>query len=391
MQSSEVDSAGGVEPEEAVGFPGILGVTEEGFEVGGRSSPGEEFVLEDGGIDEADELVLRRQLHEFFEDGRVLVGLEAAAGFDEVLRDGEAVEVVGEGGEFGVDDLAEDLDFGAGPGERMADAAEDNEFVHEGRIEGREDLEVLGLVVEGDGHGPDGAQGDGLAVLGVAGLVDVEQHGFDVGAEGAPGVDIAAGCLVGDAEVLGGEEVAVELRGTTHVAVGLGDAAAEEFGDDLSLHEGLAARSWTDQRECLRCSPGACQDGLPAEREPEYEAPVLVVVLVEEVVEVGLETGGVAGDGWERCDGICYEDLAVEAGLVAGDGAGVTDAGIPGAAQEFAIDVRGAGLVLRGGDAGLGEVGSDALAVDLSVIAPRVAGPPLAGIGIVVEVVKRIR
>ena len=74
-----------------------------------------------------------------------------------------------------------------------------------------------------------------------------------------------------------------------------------------------------------------------------------------------------------------------------GDGAGVTDAGITGAAQEFAIDVRGAGLVLRGRDAGLGEVGADALTVDLGVITPGVAGPPLAGIGIVVEVVKRIR
>jgi hypothetical protein len=77
--------------------------------------------------------------------------------------------------------------------------------------------------------------------------------------------------------------------------------------------------------------------------------------------------------------------------LVTGDGAGVTDAGIPGATQEFAIDVRGAGLVLGGGDAGLGEVGADPLAVDLGVITPGVAGPPLAGIGVVVEVVKRIR
>jgi len=237
MQSRQIDAAGGVEAKEAVGFPGILGVAEDGFEVGGRPSPGEEFVLEDHGVDESDELVLWRQLHEFFEDGWVLVGLEAAAGFDQVLRHGEAIEVVGEGWEFGVDDLAEDFDFGAGPRERIADAAEDNELVHEGRVEGREDLEVLRFVVKGDGHSPDGAERDGLAVLGVAGLVDVEQHGFDVGAEGAPGVDVAAGRLVGDAEVFGGEEVAVELGGAGHIAVGLGDAAAEEFGDDLSLHE----------------------------------------------------------------------------------------------------------------------------------------------------------
>ena len=298
MQTRQVDATGRVEAEEAVGLAGVFGVAQSGFEVSGGASPGEELVLEDRGVDEPDELVLWRQLHEFFEDGRVLVGLEAAAGFDQVIWHGEAVEVVGEGGEFGVDDLAEDLDFGAGPRERIADAAEDNELVHKGRVEGREDLEVLGLVVEGDGHGPDGAQGDGLAVLGVAGLVDVEQHGFDVGAEGAPGVDIAAGCLVGDAEVLSGEEVAVELGGAGHIAVGLGDAAAEEFGDDLGLHEGLAARSGADQRQRLRSSPGAGQDSLTAEREPEDEAPVLVVVLVEEVMQVGLETGGVAGDGW---------------------------------------------------------------------------------------------
>ena len=77
--------------------------------------------------------------------------------------------------------------------------------------------------------------------------------------------------------------------------------------------------------------------------------------------------------------------------MVASDGAGVADPGVPGTAQEFAIDVGGAGLVLRGGDAGLSEVGADALTVDLGVIAPGVAGPPLAGIGVVVEVVKRIR
>ena len=74
-----------------------------------------------------------------------------------------------------------------------------------------------------------------------------------------------------------------------------------------------------------------------------------------------------------------------------GDGAGIADPGVPGAVQEFAIHVGGARLVLGGGDAGLSEVGADALAVDLSVIAPGVTGPPLAGIGVVVEVVKRIR
>ena len=129
MQSSEVDAARGIEPEKPVGLPGVLRIAQGGFEVGSRSSPDEELVLEDHGIDEADELVLGGELHEFFEDGGVLVGFQAAAGFDEVLRHDEAVEVVGEGLEFGVDDFAEDFDFGARPGERGADAAEDNEFV----------------------------------------------------------------------------------------------------------------------------------------------------------------------------------------------------------------------------------------------------------------------
>jgi hypothetical protein len=252
-------------------------------------------------------------------------------------------------------------------------------------------LEVLRFVVEGDGHSPDGAEGDGLAVLGVAGLVDVEQHGFDVGAEGAPGMDVAAGCLIGDAEVLGGEEVAVELGGATHIAVGLGDAASEEFGDDLSLDEGLAARGGTDEGKGLRSSPGVGEDGAAAEREPVDEAPVLVVVLVQEVMEVGLETGAVAGDGFQWRDGFGDENLAVKASAVTGDGTGIADAGVPGAAQEFAIDVGCTGLVLGRGYAGLSEEGPDALSVDLGVIAPGVTGPPLAGIGVVMEVVKRIR
>ena len=93
-------------------------------------------------------------------------------------------------------------------------------------------------------------------------------------------MDVAAGRLVGDAEVLSGEEVAVELSGAGHIAVGFGDAATEELGDDLSLHEGLTAGSGSNEGEGLRCSPGACQDSLPAEREPVDDAPVLVVVLV---------------------------------------------------------------------------------------------------------------
>lgn len=129
MQSSEVDAARGVEPEEPVSLPGVLRITQGGFEVSSGSSPDEGFVLEDHGIDEADELVLWGELHEFFEDGRVLVGFEAAAGFDEVLRYDEAVEVVGEGLEFGLEDVLKDGDFVAGPGEGMADAAKDDEFV----------------------------------------------------------------------------------------------------------------------------------------------------------------------------------------------------------------------------------------------------------------------
>ena len=74
-----------------------------------------------------------------------------------------------------------------------------------------------------------------------------------------------------------------------------------------------------------------------------------------------------------------------------GDGSGVADAGVSGALKEFAIDVGGAGLVLRGGDARLGEESSDAIAVDLGVITPEVTGPPLAGVRIVVEVVERVR
>ena len=122
-----------------------------------------------------------------------------------MLRDGEAVEVVGEGLEFGLEDVLKDGDFVAGPGEGMADAAEDDEFVEQRRVERGEDLEVFGLVVQGDGHGPDGTEGDGLAVLGVAGLILGEQHGFDVGTQGAAGMDVAAGRLVFDCQVLGCE------------------------------------------------------------------------------------------------------------------------------------------------------------------------------------------
>ena len=71
----------------------------------------------------------------------MLVGFQAAAGFDEVLRHDEAVEVVSEGLEFGLEDVLKDGDFVAGPGEGMADAAEDDEFVEQRRVERREDLE----------------------------------------------------------------------------------------------------------------------------------------------------------------------------------------------------------------------------------------------------------
>jgi hypothetical protein len=116
----------------------------------------------------------------------------------------------------------------------------------------------------------------------------------------------------------------------------------------------------------------------------------LVVVLVEEVMEVGLDAGGVAGDSREGSDGFGDQDVAVETGAVTSDGAGIADPSVPGAAEEFAVHVGGAGLVLGGGDAGLGEEGTDTLTVDLGVIAPGVAGPPLAGVRVVMEVVERV-
>ena len=58
MQSSEVDAARGIEPEEPVSLPGVLRIAQGGFEVSSRTSPDEELILEDHGIDEADELVL---------------------------------------------------------------------------------------------------------------------------------------------------------------------------------------------------------------------------------------------------------------------------------------------------------------------------------------------
>ena len=76
-----------------------------------------------------------------------------------------------------------------------------------------------------------------MAVLGVAGLVLSEEHGFDVGTQGAAGMDVAAGRLVFDAEVLRCEEVAVEVGRAGHIAVGLGDATAEEGCDDGRLEE----------------------------------------------------------------------------------------------------------------------------------------------------------
>jgi hypothetical protein len=76
---------------------------------------------------------------------------------------------------------------------------------------------------------------------------------------------------------------------------------------------------------------------------------------------------------------------------VAGEWAGVFDEGIAGAAQELAIDLGGAGFVLNVGHTGFEEERAGAVAVDLGVITPRVAGPPLAGVRIVVEVVERVR
>ena len=108
-------------------------------------------------------------------------------------------------------------------------------------------------------------------------------------------MDVAAGRLVFDCQVLGCEEVAVEVGRAGHIAVGFGDAATEEGCDNGRLKEGLTAGGRSDEGEGLTGSPGACQDCLPAEREPVDDAPVLVVVLVQKVMDVGEDTGAVAG------------------------------------------------------------------------------------------------
>ena len=89
-----------------------------------------------------------------------------------------------------------------------------------------------------------------------------------------------------------------------HVAGEVCDFLAEEYEHSFDLFDlrclaplRLDAIAASLERRILEGSlkPG---DRLPAEREPEDDAPVLVVVLVQEVMDVGQDAGAVAGSGW---------------------------------------------------------------------------------------------